>query len=150
MLPLEIDRIALSIASFESTRFEARLRLMTYLPLAARICLSLIFLHAGFNHLTGFQQFVQVIATKGLPAAPVLAVLTIAFLLLGAVSLLFGYKTKIGALLLILFLIPASLFFHPPGTDLTGFLKNLSLIGGLLMTISSGPGLLSLDGSQSN
>ena len=121
---------------------------MAYLPLAARVCLALIFLNAGYKHLTGFQQFQQVIATKGLPAAPVLAVGTIVFLVLGAVSLLVGYKTKIGALLLILFLIPASIFFHPPMTDLTGFLKNLALIGGLLMTMAHGPGLISVDGSS--
>lgn len=119
---------------------------MTYLPLAGRICLSLIFLNAGFNHLKGFQDFVTVIATKGLPAAPVLAAGTVAFLLLGAVSLLLGYKTKIGALLLIVFLVPASIFFHPPTSDLSGFLKNVALIGGLLMTMSAGPGLLSVDG----
>ncbi len=122
---------------------------MTYLPLAARVCLALIFLNAGYNHLTGFEQFQQVIATKGLPAPPVLAVATIAFLLLGAISLLIGYKTKVGALLLILFLIPASIFFHPPMTDLGGFLKNLGLIGGLLMTMAHGPGLISVDGGKS-
>ena len=121
---------------------------MSYVPLAARICLALIFLNAGVNHLTGFQGFVNVIATKGLPGAPVLAIATIVFLLAGALSLLLGYKTKTGSLLLILFLIPASIFFHPPTTDLTGFLKNLGLIGGLLMTIANGPGLVSIDGGN--
>ncbi|MEL6816828.1 MAG: DoxX family membrane protein, partial [Cyanobacteria bacterium J06598_3] len=72
------------------------------------------------------------------------------FLLLGAVSLLLGYKTKIGALLLIIFLVPASIFFHPPMTDLGGFLKNVGLIGGLLMTMSAGPGLLSVDGGSNH
>ena len=119
-----------------------------FLPLAARICLALIFLNAGINDLTGFQQFVQVIATKGLPAAPVLAAVTVVFQLLGVLSLLLGYKTNLGALLLIIFLIPATVFFHPPTTDLTGFLKNLALVGGLLMTISNGPGLISVDGQK--
>lgn len=121
---------------------------MTYVPLAARICLALIFLNAGVNHLTGFPSFVETIASKGLPGASVLAVATVAFLLLGSLSLLLGYKTKIGALLLILFLVPTSLLFHPPATDLTGFLKNLALIGGLLMTIANGPGLISVDGGK--
>ncbi|MEO0519765.1 MAG: DoxX family protein [Cyanobacteria bacterium P01_A01_bin.116] len=121
---------------------------MTYVPLAARICLALIFLNAGVKHLTGFPSFVETIASKGLPGASVLAVATVAFLLLGSLSLLLGYKTKIGALLLILFLVPTSLLFHPPATDLTGFLKNLALIGGLLMTIANGPGLISVDGGK--
>ncbi len=122
---------------------------MAYLPLAGRICLALIFLNSGINHLTGFQGLVSAISEKGLPAAPVLAVGTVVFLLLGAISLVLGYKTKVGAVLLILFLIPTTLLFHPLPGDLTGFLKNLALIGGLLMTIANGPGLISVDGGKS-
>ena len=121
---------------------------MAYLPLAARACIAIIFLQAGIKHAIGFQGFVNIIATKGLPGAPVLAVAAIAFLLLGAISLLLGYKTQIGAILLILFLVPTSLFFHPIATDLGGFLKNLALIGGLLMTIAHGPGPISVDGGK--
>jgi putative oxidoreductase len=121
---------------------------MAYLPLAGRVCLALIFLNAGINHLIGFAGFVPAIASKGLPLPQVLGVGAIAFLLLGALSLILGYKTNIGAILLILFLIPATLLFHPPTTDLTNFLKNLALIGGLLMVMANGPGILSLDGSQ--
>ncbi len=119
-----------------------------YVSLAARICLALIFLNSGINHLTGFSGFVSTIAGKGLPIPGLLAVGSIVCLLGGALCLLLGYKTKIGAGLLILFLIPTTLFFHPPigeSSDLTGFLKNLALIGGLLMTIANGPGLMSVD-----
>ena len=121
---------------------------MTYLPLAARIFLALIFLNAGINHLIGFSGFVPTIANKGLPIPQVLAVGAIVFLLLGSISLILGYKTKIGALLLILFLVPTTLLFHPPVSDLTGFLKNLSLVGGLMMVIAYGPGLISVDGGK--
>ncbi|MGC1307874.1 MAG: DoxX family protein [Phormidesmis sp.] len=121
---------------------------MTYLPLAGRICLALIFLNSGVNHLIGFQSFVPTIASKGLPVPGLLAVGAIAFLLLGAISLILGYKSKIGALLIILFLIPTTLVFHPPLSDLQGFLRNLALIGGLLMVMASGPGLISIDGSK--
>lgn len=119
-----------------------------YVSLAGRVCLALIFLYAGINHLTGFQGFVQTIAGKGLPLAGLLAVGTIAFQIVGAIFLLLGFKTKMGAWLLIAFLIPATLAFHPPTSDLTGFLKNLALIGGLLMTIEHGPGLMSVDGKN--
>jgi putative oxidoreductase len=122
---------------------------MTYLPLAARICLSLIFLNAGINHVMGFQKFVDTIASKGLPLPQVLEAGTIAFLLLGSLSLLLGYQTKIGAILIILFLIPATLLFHPIPSDLAGFLNNVALIGGLLMVVAYGPGLISIDGSKS-
>lgn len=119
---------------------------MKYLPLAARVCLALIFLKAGITHLLGFAGFADMIGQQ-LPLGALLAAGTVIFQLLGSLSLLLGYKVKIGAALLILFLIPASLMFHNP-TDpmqLNAFLKNLGLIGGLLMVIYTGAGAASLD-----
>ncbi|NET36179.1 MAG: DoxX family protein [Cyanothece sp. SIO1E1] len=121
---------------------------MKYIPLAARICLSSIFLKAGINHTLGFSGFQQAIAGAGLPFASLLAVGTIIFLLTGSLSLLLGYKIRIGATLLILFLIPATLVFHNFLVDLNetnNFLKNLGLMGGLLMLIHAGTGAVSLD-----
>ncbi|MEO1620693.1 MAG: DoxX family protein [Cyanobacteria bacterium J06632_3] len=118
---------------------------MNYLPLAARVCLALIFLKAGISHITGFPGFVQTIASKSVPLPGIVAVGTIVFLLLGSLSVLVGYKAKIGALLLIIFLIPTTLLFHPLGSDVNGFLKNLALIGGLLMVMAYGTGPLSVD-----
>lgn len=124
---------------------------MEYLALAARICLSLIFFKAGIDHLIGFSGFVETIASQGLPLAPLLAVGTVVFQLLGAISLLIGYKTNIGSILLIIFLIPATLMFHNPIADPSqwnAFLKNIGLIGGLLMVIYAGSGALSVDGKK--
>ncbi|MGB3295949.1 MAG: DoxX family protein [Phormidesmis sp.] len=121
---------------------------MTYVPLAARIFLALVFLNAGIGHLMNFSGFVPTIASKGLPIPQVLAVGAIAFLLLGSISLILGYKARIGALLIILFLIPTTLLFHPIPSDLSSFLKNLALIGGLMMVIAYGPGLISVDGGK--
>ena len=122
---------------------------MTYLPLAGRVCLALIFLKAGIGHLLGFSGFVSTIASKGLPIPAVVGVGAIVALLAGAISLILGYKVKIGAILLIVFLIPTTLIFHPPvAGQFNDFLKNLGLIGGLLIIMSSGPGLISVDGSK--
>lgn len=124
---------------------------MKYLPLIARIALALVFLNSGINHLIGFSGFVDMIG-QTLPLAPLLAIGTIVFQLLGALSLILGYKVNIGATLLILFLIPATLVFHNPiidGSQLTQFLKNLGLMGGLLLVIYTGAGAASVDGSDS-
>ena len=122
---------------------------MKYLPLVARIALALVFLNAGIKHLIGFSGFADMIG-QTLPLAPLLAIGTIAFQLLGAASLIFGYKVNIGATLLILFLVPATLVYHNPildGAELTAFLKNLGLVGGLLLVIYTGAGAASIDGS---
>ncbi|MGF1539508.1 MAG: DoxX family protein [Pleurocapsa sp.] len=118
---------------------------MKYLPLAARICLCLIFLKAGISHLIGYSSTVEMMAGQGLPIPEVLLIFTIAFQLLGGLSLLLGYKVTIGSILLIIFLIPATIVFHNPASDINGFLKNIGLIGGLLMTIYAGAGALSID-----
>ena len=121
---------------------------MKYLPLAARVCLCLIFLKAGMSHILGFNSTAVMMTNKGLPIASILLLFTIVFQLLGGLSLLLGYKVNIGSMLLILFLIPATLVFHNPITDaseINNFLKNIGLIGGLLMVIYTGAGALSID-----
>lgn len=123
---------------------------MKYLPLAARICLCIIFINSGIGKILGFAGTAEMMAGRGLPIPQVLLIFTIAFQLLGGLSLLFGYKVKIGSLLLILFLIPATLVFHNPignPDEMNAFLKNIGLIGGLLMVIYAGAGALSIDSS---
>ncbi|MGD1858773.1 MAG: DoxX family protein [Leptolyngbyaceae cyanobacterium] len=123
---------------------------MKYVPLIARIALALVFLTSGIKHLVGFSGFADMIG-QTLPLAPLLALGTVVFQLLGALSLIIGYKANIGATLLILFLIPATLVFHNPivdASELTAFLKNLGLIGGLLLVVYAGAGAVSVDGKQ--
>lgn len=124
---------------------------MKYLPLAARICLCLIFLKAGISHLLEFNSTVLMMTSNGLPIANILLFFTVLFQLLGGLSLLLGYQVKSGSILLILFLIPATLVFHNPIADpneINDFLKNIGLIGGLLMVIYTGAGALSIDSRQ--
>ncbi len=124
---------------------------MKYVALAARICLSLIFLKAGVSHILGFNQTVEMMAGQGLPIPNILLIFTIAFQLLGGLSLLLGYQVRIGSILLIIFLIPASFAFHNPLVDasqINDFLKNIGLIGGLLMVIYAGAGTLSIDSAR--
>ena len=124
---------------------------MKYLPLAARICLCIIFINSGIGKIFGFAGTASMMANQGLPIANILLIFTIAFQLLGGFSLLLGYQVKLGSILLILFLIPATLVFHNPiinPEEVNNFLKNVGLIGGLLMTIYAGAGALSIDGIE--
>jgi putative oxidoreductase len=119
-----------------------------YIPLVARTFIALVFLQAAIGKILDFPGLVETISSKGLPLAAILGAGTIAFQLLGSISLILGYKAKWGALLLILFLIPATLFFHNLIADPSQkahFFKNLGLIGGALMIIAYGSGPLSLE-----
>jgi putative oxidoreductase len=124
---------------------------MEYIALAARVCLSIIFIRAGINHALAFGSFQEAIASQGLPLVPLVAGGAIVFLLLGGLSVLVGYQVKVGVTLLILFLIPTTLIFHNPLANpdqWNSFLKNLGLIGGLLMTLYAGAGAISLNSQQ--
>ncbi len=119
-----------------------------YSPLIARTAIALIFLHSGIGKLSNFGGTQEQIASAGLPLAALVAVFTIAFQLLGGASLILGYKARIGAGLLLAFLIPATLVFHNPIADpgqMIQFLKNLAIIGGLLLVATYGSGPVSLD-----
>ncbi|MBE9063889.1 DoxX family protein [cf. Phormidesmis sp. LEGE 11477] len=122
-----------------------------YMPLIARTFLAVIFINSGIGKLSNFSGTQQQIASAGLPLAAIVTVFTIAFQLLGGAALIVGYKAKIGSTLLLLFLVPATLVFHNPlvdPTQMTQFLKNLAIIGGLLMVTAYGSGPVSLDRSD--
>lgn len=100
-----------------------------------------------------FAATEQMMVEKGLPLAGLLLIGNIIFQLVGGISLVLGYKVRWGAIILILFLIPTTLVFHnflANPDELTAFLKNLALIGGLLMVYYAGAGAVSLDARTSD
>jgi putative oxidoreductase len=113
-----------------------------------RILLATIFLLSGLHKIAdpaGTQQFMS---AMGMPAPGFFLVGAIVFELAGALSLILGYWTRVGATLLIVFMIPATLIFHTNFGDqiqFIMFLKNLAMTGGLLYVLAFGPGPLSLD-----
>ena len=84
-----------------------------------------------------------------LPAAAVLE-------LAGGLSLLLGFRARLGALALVLFLVPTTLIFHnfwayqgpEAQNQMIHFMKNLALMGGLLVVVGLGAGPCSFDASS--
>lgn len=123
---------------------------MNYIPLAARIFLTVIFLRSGFNKILDFGGTQEYMASSGIPAGLTgfLLVCSIIIEIFGALSVILGYKARWGAIALIVFLVPTTLLFHTNFADsmqVNQFLKNLALIGGLLMVVYFGSGPLSID-----
>jgi putative oxidoreductase len=116
-----------------------------YLVVSGRVLLSVIFLLSGLTKITDWDGTTQYMASKELPLIPLLLVAAIITELAGGLSVLLGWKTRWGALLLFLYLIPTTLVFHNfwalSGTEmqmqLMHFLKNLSIMGGLLLGAAS-------------
>ncbi len=122
---------------------------MKYVPLIGRILLSLIFVMSGFNHIFNWSEMSQYAAMKGVPMPNVAVIITGIMILLGGLSVALGYKSKIGALLLVIFLIPTTLMMHnfwaiedamQSKIEMTMFLKNLGLMGGALLVYYFGSG----------
>lgn len=119
-----------------------------YINLIGRILFVLMFLMPALNKITNFEGTQQYMASKNMIMIPFLLVCAILILLFGAFSIGAGYKSKIGSIALIVFLIPATLIFHTEFSDqnqFIHFLKNVALIGGLLILYVNGTGELSLD-----
>jgi putative oxidoreductase len=123
------------------------------LVLIGRVLLSFIFLLSGFDKITGWSDTGATMASKGIPFAPLFLGAAIVLELGGGLSVALGYRARLGALALVVFVIPTTLIFHNFWT-LTGpeqqlqtimFLKNLSMLGGLLLVAAYGPGRFSLD-----
>ncbi len=119
-----------------------------YSQLIARILLSGVFIQSGISKIFNSDGTREFMVSRGLPGF--LLIPTIIVLLVGGVSILIGYKARLGAWLLIGFLIPATLIFHTDfPQEKIAFFKNLGLIGGLLLITSFGAGLFSLDRESS-
>lgn len=127
---------------------------MQYAVLLGRILFSILFIMSGLNHLTKLSAMSQYAASQGVPAATVATVVTGLMILLGGLSVLLGYKAKIGAALLVIFLIPTAFMMHAfwgiedqmmAQNQMAHFLKNLSLAGAALLIFNFGSGPFSLE-----
>lgn len=122
-------------------------------PLVARIFMSTIFLISGYGKLTGYAGQVDNLAAMGVPMAGFLIICAVVFEIGGGGLLLLGFKARIAAAALIVFTVLATLMFHafwtfdePQRTaEMINFLKNLSIMGGLLMVVGFGSGAYSID-----
>ncbi len=113
----------------------------------ARVLVSIIFIIAGVGKITDFSGTVGFLGSIGLPFATFLTVVAIVFELGGGLMLLVGWKTKLATYALIVFTVIATLLAHLNLSDqlqMTMFLKNLAIIGGLVLLSESGPGSFSL------
>jgi putative oxidoreductase len=121
--------------------------------LLGRIAIAAIFLVSGTAKLVDVAGTAAHMSAVGIPFPEPLAMFAGVAEILGALSLMFGALTRVGAIGLILFLIPTTLLFHnfwalegdEQRLQLVQFLKNLGLIGGLIFLISYGPGRYSID-----
>lgn len=124
-----------------------------YSPFIGRVFIAILFLYAAAGKIMSFSQTAAFLTTIIGAAATPLLVLAIILELLGALGLLFGFKTKWSSLALIVFTLGTIALIHSNFADpnqLILTLKNLAIIGGLLMYHVHGAGALALDNRRTS
>jgi len=128
---------------------------MNYLVLLGRILYSLIFLEAILSNFSASS--IAKAADKGMPMSNILVPAAGIMAFAGGLSIVLGYKAKLGAWLIILFLVPVTLMMHnfwavsdpmAHQMQMIMFMKNVSMLGGALLISQFGTGPWSLDARQ--
>jgi putative oxidoreductase len=120
--------------------------------LLGRFFFALIFLMSGPNHFS--KQTIAYAASQGVPLASIAVPFSGILAIVGGLSILLGYRAKLGAWLIVVFLVPVTLMLHkfwgisdPMMAQMQTimFMKNVSMLGGALLISQFGAGPFSLD-----
>ncbi len=131
------------------------MQLQSLMFLLARLFLAALFLRAGWGKIEAYGQTVAAIGGQGVPFAQAAAPLAIFAEIGGGLALLVGYRARLAAVGLIVYVALVSYYFHDfwrlaggqAQLQATLFLKNLSIISGLIFLAGAGPGRISIDRS---
>jgi putative oxidoreductase len=123
------------------------------LPLLGRILLSGIFLASGVMKFADWEGTAGSMASQDIPLIPLLLPIAAVVEIVGGLMVLTGCFSRLGALALFLFLIPTTGIFHDFWTfqgaeqqnQMQHFMKNVTIMGGLLLVMGLGAGPLSID-----
>jgi putative oxidoreductase len=123
--------------------------------LLGRFFFALIFVMAGLNHFS--RQTIGYAASQGVPLASIAVPFSGVLAVVGGLSILLGYRARIGAWLIVLFLVGVTPMLHNFWTvadpmmrqmQMVMFMKNVSILGGALLITQFGAGRWSLDARQ--
>lgn len=130
---------------------------MKFIPLIGRIFFSLIFLRTAFNHFS--RESIAYAASQNVPLASLLVPFSGILAILGGISIVLGYKAKLGAWLIVLFLVPVTIMMHNfwaiedpmmKQMQMTMFMKNISILNNALLITYFEANPLSVDAKTHN
>lgn len=120
-----------------------------------RLALTAVFLMSAVgNKIPNFSDVAAYMGSKNIPAPKILLAGAIAFLIVGSLSIIVGYKARFGATLLFVFLVLVTYYFHnafaiedpdEKQAQMIQLMKNLALMGAMLFIMANGAGVASVD-----
>jgi putative oxidoreductase len=128
---------------------------LRYIVPLGRALFAAIFVASALSHFS--RETIDYAASEGVPVASVFVPVSGVLALLGGLSVLLGYHARIGAWLLVAFLVPVTLLMHKfwavsdpmmARVQFVMFMKNLSMLGGALLIAYFGSGPLSVDSAR--
>jgi putative oxidoreductase len=133
------------------------MKALSYVAPVGRTLLGLIFVLSGVMKFVNWEGSAGYMTAKGLPMVPVLLALAAIVEVVGGICVIIGYRTDVSAVALFLYLIPVTLVFHnfwgaqgmEAQMQMANFLKNLSIMGGLLTLAVTSPTHVSVDEARS-
>jgi putative oxidoreductase len=122
-----------------------------FLLLAARVLVGLIFVQSGWRKLMDIPAFVATMPRRDLPGFLGYVAPPVEFL--GGLAILLGFATRYAALMILIFTIVATFsshrYWNVPEAQRTNqqshFMKNVCMMGGILLLFITGAGRLSFD-----
>ena len=107
--------------------------------LIGRILISAIFIYAIPEKIIKYEQTVEVITSKNIPPylSSILLFSAIIFLIFGSVLFITGFKQRLGASLLLIFIVPTTFIFHFSPLQINALLLNTGLTGGLILGLNT-------------
>lgn len=121
-------------------------KLTPLFDIGGRVFLAILFLLAGINKIGGYAGTQGYMESMGVPGItlPLVILLEIG----GGLALIVGWQTRIVAFLLAGFCLVSGVIFHLQPEDqiqMILFMKNIAIAGGLMVLVSAGAGIWSLD-----
>jgi putative oxidoreductase len=123
-------------------------------PLVGRVLIAWFFLSEVLSRIEDWEGSVELMHMRHVPNAHLLLALALVVMALGAVSLILGYYTRQGALLLFAYTVIVTVLMHDywrientieRSADYELFIRNLAVAGGLLFLVGMGPGPFAID-----
>ncbi|HEY5347222.1 MAG TPA: DoxX family protein [Rhizomicrobium sp.] len=123
-------------------------------PLLGRLALAWFFLGAAMDAINHWHSTIGYLSDHNIPAAPLMLVFALICIFLGSFSLILGFHTRHGAVLLFGFTLVVSVAMHAfwriddpaaRAAEFEIFARNIAIAGGLLLMVGMGPGPFAID-----
>ena len=126
----------------------------TISPFFGRCAFVWFYLTGAMHVLGNFHDVAGELAVKQVPVAPLVLLVALLLIAMGCLSLLLGWHTRYGAVMLFGLTIVAAVTMHDfwhvadgaaRATELGIFSRDIAICGGLLLMVGMGPGPFAID-----